>query len=61
MNKEELEVLKLMGDEIKVKNMWLKVYDEETRKEGMVSVNEILTSIVESSETCSNQSEDKKC
>jgi len=42
MKEEEFELLKLISDKIKVKNMWLKVYDEETKREGYISMNEIL-------------------
>jgi hypothetical protein len=50
VTKEELEALKIIGNSIKVKNMWIRVYDDKTGKDGLVSVSEILEGVVRTME-----------
>lgn len=46
MKKDEIIELLKDGD-VKIKNLWIKVYDEELEKEGFISVSNILDTIVE--------------
>lgn len=45
MEKEIIDMLK--DDDVKVKDLWLNVYNEKTGKKGYVSVSCILDTIVE--------------
>ncbi len=50
VNEEELEVLKMIGDKCKLKDLWLKVYDDELKKDGLISVFEIIKSVLDGME-----------
>lgn len=50
VNDEELKVLKMIGSEAKLDNLWLKVYDDKTEKEGLISVLEIFKIILKTME-----------
>ena len=43
LDEEMLDMIK--DGEVKPKNLWLKVYNDETGEEGLVSVNEMLDAI----------------
>ncbi len=47
VNEEELKVLKLIGDEAKAKNLWLKVYCDKTKRDGLVSVADIIQTVLD--------------
>ena len=51
MKDEELEVLKIMGDSTKLENLWIKVYDDEKKKDGLISMFEIIETMLESTQT----------
>ena len=46
VNNEELEVLKLIGEEAKAKHLWLKVYNDETKKDGLISIADIIETML---------------
>jgi len=51
VDSEELKLLKEIGDSCKVKDLWIKVYDDETKKDGLISVLELFESVLRSSQS----------
>ena len=58
VNKEELEILKYFGGSAKLENLWIKVYDDETKKDGLISIFEIFQTILK--EMSSSKNKQKK-
>ncbi len=48
VNEKEFEVFKMIGEDSKGGNLWLKVYDDEKKKEGYISLLEVVKNLLDS-------------
>lgn len=46
VTKEEFETLKAIGDTTTLRNLWIKVYDDKKKEDGLISVFEIIETLL---------------